>query len=78
MSRSLSSFSGSGRTSGSRRSSFRSLERQRQKQKQNSNPYSLAQGISAHSYGLAVDLRLSVPGLSVTSSSEPLAGRSSA
>ncbi|HEU4561514.1 MAG TPA: DUF2272 domain-containing protein [Longimicrobium sp.] len=50
------------------RSAWRSRARQAELARQNSNPNAVAQGISAHSYGLAVDLAMAVEGLSVGNS----------
>src|SRR5262245_41419637 len=47
-------------------SSWRSAEHQREIAKRRNNPLAVAAGRSAHMYGLAVDLRLSVPGVSVS------------
>jgi len=46
-------------------SAYRSLARQREIAASNPNPNAVAQRVSAHSYGLAVDLLASVPGLRV-------------
>src|SRR4029077_11150382 len=46
-------------------SSFRSEARQAAIRRNNRNPSAVAQKTSAHTYGLAVDLRMSVTGLSV-------------
>jgi hypothetical protein len=48
------------------RSSWRSAEHQREIAKRRPNPLAVAAGRSAHMYGLAIDLRLSVPGVSVS------------
>ncbi len=50
-------------------SSFRSEQRQRELAARNKNPNAVAQGHSAHTYGLAIDFRLSVPGLEVAETS---------
>ena len=47
-------------------SAWRSVERQRAAAARNPNPAAVAPGISAHNYGLAVDLFLSVQGLKIT------------
>ena len=47
-------------------SSWRSAEHQREIAKRRNNPLAVAASRSAHMYGLAVDLRLSVPGVSVS------------
>lgn len=46
-------------------SSWRSLAQQQAARKQQPNPKAVARGVSAHMYGLAVDLNLKVPGLSI-------------
>ena len=50
-------------------SAWRSRAQQQQIAANNPNPAAVAQGISAHNYGLAVDLALSVPGLSIAEAS---------
>lgn len=46
-------------------SSWRSLARQQAARLRQTNPNAVAAGISAHNYGLAVDLNMRVPGLSL-------------
>ena len=46
-------------------SSWRSLARQQAARARQANPNAVAQGISAHNYGLAIDLNMRVPGLSL-------------
>jgi hypothetical protein len=46
-------------------SSWRSLARQQAARARQANPNAVAPGISAHNYGLAVDLNMRVPGLSL-------------
>jgi D-alanyl-D-alanine dipeptidase len=53
-------------------SAWRSREQQRQLAAQNPNGAAVAQNISAHEYGLAVDLRLAVQGLSVGNSTQSM------
>jgi hypothetical protein len=46
-------------------SSWRSVARQQAARLRQANPNAVAQGISAHNYGLAIDLNMRVPGLSI-------------
>lgn len=50
-------------------SSWRSLGRQQAARKKQGNPLAVARGTSAHMYGLAVDLNMRVPGLSLVNAS---------
>jgi D-alanyl-D-alanine dipeptidase len=47
-------------------SAWRSEAGQQRAAQRNTNPNAVAQRVSAHNYGLAVDLHLSVPGLAIT------------